>query len=282
MFIIEVPYFDLDQIYNSGQVFSWIKLRDSKYIIPFRNQAVKIEQKKEKLFMNCTEEQFYNIWYHYFDMKTDYCSINFKIKQIDEHMKICTNRGKGIHILNQDIFEMIITFILATATNIPRIKSMVNSIKTLCGKKHVQSMGEVGKVFWYEFPTPQDILRKQNNLDLCKLGYRKDYIVSVCQDIIDGWLSLIDLEKMEYKSAKEYLMQFDGIGEKVADCICLYGLHHLQAFPIDTHIEQILKREYDCDYEIFSEWYLDGLNEYAGIAQQYLFYNEINPPKEVV
>ena len=87
---------------------------------------------------------------------------------------------------------------------------------------------------------------------------------------------------MEYKSAKEYLMQFDGIGEKVADCICLYGLHHLQAFPIDTHIEQILKREYDCDYEIFSEWYLDGLNEYAGIAQQYLFYNEINPPKEVV
>ena len=125
MFIIEVPYFDLDQIYNSGQVFSWIKLRDSKYIIPFRNQAVKIEQKKEKLFMNCTEEQFYNIWYHYFDMKTDYCSINFKIKQIDEHMKICTNRGKGIHILNQDIFEMIITFILATATNIPRIKSMV-------------------------------------------------------------------------------------------------------------------------------------------------------------
>ena len=76
-------------------------------------------------------------------------------------------------------------------------------------------------------------------------------------------------------------MQFNGIGPKVADCICLYGLHHTQAFPIDTHIEQILEREYDCDYETFAEWYLDDLKGYEGIIQQYMFYNELNPPKEV-
>ena len=86
---------------------------------------------------------------------------------------------------------------------------------------------------------------------------------------------------MSYEDAKEYLMQFDGIGPKVADCICLYALHHTKAFPIDTHIEQILKREYDCDYEVFSEWYLEGLKGNEGIVQQYMFYNEINPPKEV-
>ena len=86
---------------------------------------------------------------------------------------------------------------------------------------------------------------------------------------------------MSYEDAKEYLMQFNGIGPKVADCICLYGLHHTQAFPIDTHIEQILEREYDCDYETFAEWYLDDLKGCEGIIQQYMFYNELNPPKEV-
>ena len=77
MFVIEVPYINLDQIYESGQVFSWIKLRDSKYVIPFGNQALKIEQQKERLIMNCTDEQFYNIWFYYFDMNTDYMTINY-------------------------------------------------------------------------------------------------------------------------------------------------------------------------------------------------------------
>ena len=76
MFVIEVPYINLDQIYESGQVFSWIKLRDSKYVIPFGNQALKIEQQKERLIMSCTDEQFYDIWFYYFDMDTDYLAIN--------------------------------------------------------------------------------------------------------------------------------------------------------------------------------------------------------------
>ena len=281
MFVIEVPYINLDQIYESGQVFSWIKLRDSKYVIPFGNQALKIEQQKERLIMSCTDEQFYNIWYNYFDMGTDYLAINCSVKRIDEYMKICANRGSGVRILRQDLFEMIITFALATATNIPRIKAMVESISKVCGIEHKQSMREAGRITWYEFPTPQSILENQDKLDQCKLGYRKDIIIGLCQDIVDGWLDLYELSQMSYEDAKEYLMQFSGIGPKVADCICLYGLHHTQAFPIDTHIEQILEREYDCDYETFAEWYLDDLKGCEGIIQQYMFYNELNPPKEV-
>ena len=66
--MINVPYLNLDQIYNSGQVFSWIKFRDQKYVIPFKDQALKVEQQKDRLIMNCNEEQFYDIWYKYFDM----------------------------------------------------------------------------------------------------------------------------------------------------------------------------------------------------------------------
>lgn len=231
--------------------------------------------------MSCTDEQFYEIWYNYFDMGTDYLAINYSVRRIDEYMKICANRGSGVRILRQDLFEMIITFALATATNIPRIKAMVESISQVCGIEHKQSMREAGRITWYEFPSPEAILENQDKLDKCKLGYRKEIIIGLCQDIVDGWLDLYELNQMSYEDAKEYLMQFNGIGPKVADCICLYGLHHTQAFPIDTHIEQILEREYDCDYETFAEWYLDELKGSEGIVQQYMFYNELNPPKEV-
>ena len=203
MFVIEVPYINLDQIYESGQVFSWIKLRDSKYVIPFGNQALKIEQQKERLIMSCTDEQFYNIWFYYFDMNTDYLAINYSVKRIDEYMKICANRGSGVRILRQDLFEMIITFALATATNIPRIKAMVESISKVCGIEHKQSMREAGRITWYEFPTPQSILENQDKLDQCKLGYRKDIIIGLCQDIVDGWLDLYELSQMSYEDAKE-------------------------------------------------------------------------------
>lgn len=282
MFVIEVPYIDLDQIYESGQVFRWIKLREQKYVVPLRDKALKIEQQKERLIMSCTDEQFYDLWYKYFDLQTDYSDINFKAKRIGTEMKICANRGNGVRILKQDLFEVIVTFCLATATNIPRIKQMVQSLSELCGVKHVQSMGEARRITWFEFPTPEMILEHQDKLDRCKLGYRKEMIIGICEDIVEGWLDFEFLQEMTYENAKEYLMQFEGIGPKVADCICLYGLHHLQAFPIDTHIEQILESKYECDdYEMFKEWYLDELQGFEGIVQQYMFYNEINPPKEV-
>ena len=283
MFVIEVPYINLDQIYESGQVFSWIKLRDSKYVIPFGNQALKIEQQKERLIMSCTDDQFYNIWFYYFDMDTDYLAINYSVKRIDEYMKICANRGSGVRILRQDLFEMIITFALATATNIPRIKAMVESISKVCGIEHKQSMREAGRITWYEFPTPQSILENQDKLDQCKLGYRKDIIIGLCQDIVDGWLDLELLKTMEYAAAVEYLTEFKGIGPKVAKSICLYGLHMMNSFPVDTHIQQMLEREFDMEYDEWVQWYLSevDLANDMGYLRQVLFYNELNPSKEV-
>ena len=280
MFVIEVPYFNIDQMYESGQVFSWIKMREGKYVIPFRDKAVKIEQQKDRLIIACPEEDFYTCWYEYFDLQTDYMSLNFKAKAIDDYLKICANRGKGIHILKQDLFEMIITFMIDTDTNIPRVKQMLDRVCMSCGIKHIQSMRECGKITWYEFPTPEMILKNQDKIGTLGLD-RKEHILQVCQDIVDGWLDMEELKQMTYEDAREYLMQFDGIGPKVADCICLYGLHKTESFPIDTHIKDIFEREYDCDYETFKEWYLDGRESYAGVIQQYMFYNEINPPKEV-
>lgn len=278
MYVMEVPFINLDQIYLSGQVFRWIRYRDGKYVIPFRDHALKIEQQKDRLIMSCNDDDFYNIWWDYFDLQTDYLRLNYQIKGQGGNFKIAAVRGSGIHILKQDLFEMIVTFMLATATNIPNIKRMLHQIEIVCGTEHKQTMRECGRVTWYEFPTPRQLLKRSKRLDDSFGLKRKENVVQLCQDIEDGWLDLNLLQQMSYEDAKELLMQFDGIGAKVADCICLYGLHHMEAFPVDTHIDQILQRDFDCDIETFIEWY--GTEELNGLMQQYLYYNEINPPKE--
>lgn len=283
MFIINIPFMNLDQIYESGQTFRWIKFRDGKYAIPHGPVCLKIEQQKDRFIMNCTDEDFYNIWYDYFDMATDYMNLNYKVRGIDEDFKSKAVRASGVRILKQDLFEIIVSFMLATATNIPNIKRMIEQIAMKCGKYHKQAMRECGQVKWYEFPTYEMILEKQKKLDDSFGLKRKENVLKFCKSLECGEIDLEDFKYMGYKEAKDILMSVEGIGPKVTDCICLYGLHMLEAFPIDTHIKQILKRDFMCeDFGEFSDWYLDEeLQQYAGLIQQYIFYNEINPPKEV-
>lgn len=278
MYIMEVPFFNLDQIYASGQVFRWIRYRDGKYVIPHRDKALRVEQTKDRLIMSCNDEEFYDIWWKYFDLQTDYSQLNYQAKAQGGQIKISAVRGSGIHILQQDLFEMIVTFMLATATNIPNVKRMLHQIEVACGTMRKQMMGDCGQVTWYRFPTPKMLLVGAKKLEDNFGLKRKENVLQVCRDICDGWLDLEALKQMSYHDAKKLLMQFDGIGEKVADCICLYGLHHMEAFPVDTHINQILQWDFGCDVETFLEWY--GADELNGLMQQYLYYNEMNPPKE--
>ncbi|MDE7423570.1 MAG: 8-oxoguanine DNA glycosylase, N-terminal domain-containing protein, partial [Lachnospiraceae bacterium] len=183
MFIINIPFMDLDQIYNSGQIFRWIKFRDGKYAIPHGDKCLKVEQQKDRFIMNCTDEDFYNIWYEYFDMNTDYMSLNYKSRGIDEDFKSKAVRASGVRILKQDLFEIIVSFILATATNIPNIKRMIEQIAVKCGKRHKQSMRECGQVKWYEFPTPEMILDKQYRLDDSFGLKRKENVIKFCKSI---------------------------------------------------------------------------------------------------
>lgn len=280
MFIIEIPYLNLDQVYKSGQVFRWIQLRESKYAIPVGDKVLKIEQNRQRFIFSCTEDEFYGFWYNYFDLGTDYSGMNYKIKQISQEFGPISVRCSGIRIVKQDLFEIIVSFMLATATNIPNIKRMIEQIAERCGIKHKSSMRENGQLTWYEFPTPDRLLEKQKKLDDSFGLKRKERVIQICQDIVDGWLDLDLLRSMDYESAREYLMEFEGIGPKVADCICLYGLHHMEAFPVDTHIEEILQRDFECDdYDMFKEYLLEDVQGYEGLVQQYLFYHELYPPR---
>lgn len=282
MYAINCPNLNLNQIYLSGQIFRWIKVGEGKFVIPYKDKAIVAFHNRSYLVLSCTEEEFYDFWFNYFNMELDYSMLNYKAGLESEYLKICSVRGSGIRIVRQELFETIISFIVSQQQSIPRIRAILDKMCILFGKMHKLSVRNSGRITWYEFPTPESILEKSEDLDKCSLGYRKDYILNICQSIVDGWLDFDLLRSMDYEDAKEYLMQFDGIGPKVADCICLYSLHHMQAFPIDSHIKEILEREFDTDdCEEATECYFPSLRNYRGLVQQYMFYNEINPPKEL-
>lgn len=282
MFVIECPHLSLDQLYKSGQVFRWLKASENKFVVTHGDRAVKVMQQKDRLAFNCGEEEFYDVWYDYFDMGTDYGELNHAISGCGKYLKACSVRASGVRILRQDLFETVVSFIISQQQNIPRIRAILDKMCSTMGVKHAQGMSECGRVVWYEFPTPERILQNVDKLDACGLGYRKPYVLGAAQAALDGWLDYEFLSTLTYDAAKSYFMEFDGIGPKVADCICLYALHHMQAFPVDTHIQQILQREYKTNEpDTFCQDYIPGVKDCAGLVQQYLFYCETNKPREL-
>ena len=108
-------------------------------------------------------------------------------------------------------------------------------------------------------------------------------IIGLCEAITEGWLDLEVLKTLDYYAAKSYLQDFKGIGPKVADSICLYGLHKLNAFPIDTHLLDIFKKM-DLSYEDYYDWFIDDnitVKNNAGLLRQYFWHNEVNPPRRI-
>ena len=248
---VKIDHMDLDQIANSGQCFRWQKLNDNTYGIPAFGRYLEISQNDDVFTLSCDENEWIQYWKPYFDIDTDtdYDEVEkFITESNDEFLKAAYEYGNGIRILRQDLWEVIISFIISQNNNIPRIKK---SIGKLCD-------GVGGK-----FPSCYEIL----DMDLTDkgLGYRDKYLEDACE----WWLRFSNL-LYESDNPKKMLRQIKGIGSKVADCICLFGLHDLKAFPIDTHIKKIIDREYNGE---MSDWVE---NKYSGLFQQYLFYYELN------
>lgn len=263
MFVIEIPYFNLDQIYNSGQAPRWIKLKESKYVIPYKDRTLKIEQQRDKydftkyrFVMSCSEEDFYNIWFKYFDLRTDYADENDRIKRLGGKFKVISNRGHGIHILNQDPFEAYILGKLITKVGYEKANKAMNHIAEVCGIKHIQSMREAGRITWYEWPTSEMILENYDKLK--KMGNINIWLKTLCQAIISKGPDILLKSEIEL--------------------FRLFGLHEVDKFPLDG-IEDTLIKNFDCEPEDFADWHLDKIKN-KGLVYMYIVHHVLNKPKE--
>ena len=255
---------DLERIAGSGQCFRWEKDDTGAYRIIYRENCLQIRALENRIFkLSCSEDEYRNIWYDYFDLGEDYRSIRKRIcKEEDPFLADACENGKGIRILRQDPWEMLISFIISQNKNIPAIKK---SIELIC--KAAGQWREKAGYTYYLFPTPEEILSLGDEvLAECRLGYRCRYVKAAAVDVAEGRLDLDHLRDESEETVMKALTSVCGVGEKVANCVSLFGLHHVDAFPVDVWIRRILQNEYPAGYP--NKKY----SPYNGIYQQYMFY----------
>lgn len=258
--------FNLKHIAESGQCFRMNPLDEISFGIVSYGKFLKLTQiEEDKVDFDCSEEDFNNIWLDYFDLDYDYKSIVTKLQtDEDDFLRKASEYGYGLRILKQEPFEALISFIISQNKNIPAIKSSIERLSKMYGEEiHVPGSDSI----YYTFPSPEKLANASNE-DLRKtgLGYRDEYIIRTSRAVANGDIDLNALKHVGHSDAVEALLTLHGVGIKVANCASLYGLHYIDAFPIDTWIKRILNEIYDNKFDIKK---YDG---YAGIVQQYMFY----------
>lgn len=242
------------------------QISDGKYALTALGQYLEMEQRQNQFFFDCTPEEFERVWREYFDLEEDYGKIMDMIDPRDTYLLKAAAYGSGIRILRQDLWEMIISFIVSQQNNIRRIRKC---IETLCQRYGEEKRLEDGRKY-YIFPTPETLAKASlEELYACNLGYRSKYIHKTAASVALGDIDLDAIRQMDYKEAMKELCKLTGVGEKVANCICLFALHKTEAFPVDTHIQKVLREQYADGFPF------DRYAGYAGTLQQYIFYYDL-------
>ena len=265
--IVHSDNLSIEQIADSGQCFRMNKMDKDRYRLVAYGRYLEITQVDDvTVDFHCSEEEFQEVWQDYFDLAYDYKRIvDQLINSSDEFLRKAAEYGRGIRILRQEPFEALISFIISQNKNIPAIKSCIEAICRQYGKRKISKGSD--QFEYYTFPTPEVLAEaKLEDLRKCKTGYRDKYIICAAQAVASRSLDLNHLINCTHEETVGRLREIHGIGAKVADCISLYGLHHIEAFPVDVWIKRVLKEIYQDNFD------LEQYQGYAGIVQQYMFY----------
>lgn len=274
----DINSFELKDIFDCGQCFRWNQQEDGSYIGVFGNNVLKVKKDDNQVvFKGVCEQEIKPTVEKYFDLNRNYEEIKEKLSKIDDNMKTSIEYGKGIRILNQDLWETIISFIISANNNIPRIKGIIERLSKAYGTKMIWR----GKDY-YTFPTAEQLkdvaVKEYRDLGL---GFRDIRLYETTKMVLE---KEIDLEKMRKNpntiEVREELLKLSGVGPKVADCILLFSdLKRFEVFPIDVWVRRVMNDLYikQKDEAKVSKKQIEKIAEekfgnLAGLAQQYLFY----------
>ncbi|MDU5261894.1 MAG: DNA glycosylase [Clostridium celatum] len=280
-----VKDFNIKQILECGQCFRWERISDTNYIIVAYRRVIEVVQEGSKVtIFNTTMKDFDEIWKDYFDLNVNYEKVKEELSK-DELLRKSVEFGYGIRILNQDPFEMLISFIISARNSIPSIMKTIKKISERWGDK-IEYKGNV----YYAFPTPEQL--KEVTLEEIKetgASFRSKYIIDTISKVnsaieaknngtLNEELQQFDLEYIKSLPVDEChkaLQNFMGVGAKVADCIMLFSMSKHSAFPVDVWIKRAMIHFYlapDVSLNKIRVFGRDKFGELAGLAQQYLFY----------
>ena len=247
----------LVKTFECGQCFRWSADENGVYYGSASGKALKLWQEDGRIICSAKNEDI-SFWRNYFDLDIDYDEAALCFTS-PEYLRSCADFGKGIRILRQDPWEALCSFIISQCNNIPRIKKI---IYTLCS--HFGDELEYGL---FSFPSPERLaVLSEKDLAPLRSGYRASYILNAARAVCEGSLNFEALSDMPSDEAFAAVKKIHGIGDKVANCFMLYGLHRMDRFPIDVWMKRALERHFPKNFNPAT------LGSYAGLAQQYIFY----------
>lgn len=249
----------LAQTLDCGQCFRWNEQPDGSFSGMAGSRFLQVSV---KTLPEIVKDDF---WSRYFDMDLDYAKIRADFCKLNPALDKAVRFAPKIRILNQEPWETLCSFIISQCNNIGRIKGIV---ARLCG-----AFGEPAGGGNYAFPSAERLAQvKEEDLRRLGCGFRDKYILDAAKKTAAGKIDFQNLKKMPLGEARNKLMTIDGVGPKVADCVLLYGLHRLDAFPVDVWMKRAMKT-------MFPGKTPEYFGRYAGIAQQYIFYYSRNHPE---
>jgi N-glycosylase/DNA lyase len=276
--------FDLDFSLCCGQVFTWRKIGEWWYGV-VGGHVFKIRQFGAELeFVNVSEEFVRG----YFGLNDDLEQISRCISK-DDYVRMALCRFEGLRIVRQEPWECLISFICATYKNIAAIEQILSKLSVKFGEKKV-----FDGLDFYLFPTVEKLaFASENGLRECGLGYRAKYVQATAKKIHQENINLESLKTLPYLDARKRLLGFSGVGLKVADCVLLFSLEKLDAFPVDVWVKRVILNHYqnhfpealvkkllsheslsNGEYEKLSAFGRSYFGRYAGYAQEYLYHFE--------
>ena len=273
MYSLKPVIFNLDYTLDCGQVFRWKKEGDW-WTGVVGDQVIRLSQEVDSGELIVDSKLPPEFFSHYFRLDDNLSSIYESINK-DLLINRAINEYRGLRLIRQDPWECLISYMLATASSIPTIQKRICLLSQFFGQELEKG--------YFSFPDPEALANADLSLlDKCKLGFRTERIKEAAGEVASGELDLNVLFRLEYRYARERLMRIRGIGEKVADCVLLFAFEKMEAFPVDTHIRQIIQH-YHVDDSYFEtctnlscmgEWGREYFGYYCGYAQQYLFYQK--------
>ena len=270
--------FELKDIFDCGQCFRWNIEKDESYTGVFKSNVLNVKKiGQDVYFKGICNGNIKDIIENYFDLNTNYEEIKNKLSKIDKYMENSINYGKGIRILNQDLWETIISFIISANNNIPRIKGIIERLSKKYGQRIVWKEKE-----YYTFPTAEELknvtIEEYRQLGL---GFRDVRLFETTQMVLSKKIDLKKLkEEKDTNKVRDELLRLSGVGPKVADCILLFSeLKRFDVFPIDVWVRRVMndlyikeENEKKVSKKKIENLAKDKFGDLSGIAQQYLFY----------
>ena len=262
--IPDVRDLDLEQTLDCGQSFRWEKQNDGSFSGVAFGKYVNISLDGTDMVIKNAVPEDEKIWRNYFDLEPDYGKIRGDISKLHPVLEEAARYAPGIRILRQEPYEALCTFIISQNNNIKRIKGIV---ARLC-----ESFGDEIDEGVYTFPTAERLAKlTPDDLAPLRAGFRNRYIIDSAKKVASGEVDLELCKTADYEAARAELMKITGVGVKVADCTLLFGMHRVEAFPVDVWMKRAMEK-------LFPGMSANDFGEYAGIAQQYIFhYSRMHP-----